>query len=85
MPDVLRLESAEEARASNSPTPRLTPRETEVLRLMADGLTTKAIAAQLNVHFKTAVCHRSRVLEKLCVSSTVSAVRWAIREGLITP
>ena len=63
----------------------LTKRETEVLRLMGDGLTTKAIGVQLGVTFKTAACHRGRILQKLGVESTVSAVRWAIREGLITP
>jgi len=63
--------------------PVLTARETQVLRLMADGLTTKVIAAQLNITFKTAACHRGRILQKLGVDSTVSAVRWAIREGLV--
>ena len=61
----------------------LTPREMDVLRLMADGLTTKAIAVHLNMRFKTAACHRNRVLQKVGVTSTVSAVRWAIRRGLI--
>ena len=63
----------------------LTPREIEVLRLMADGLSTKEIAARLSVTFKTAACHRYRVLQKLCVESTVSAVRWAIRQGIVEP
>jgi len=61
----------------------LTPREIQVLRLLADGLSTRAVAVQLNVAFKTAACHRYRILQKLGVESTVSAVRWAIREGLI--
>jgi DNA-binding NarL/FixJ family response regulator len=61
----------------------LTRRELEVLHLMAEGLTTKAIGAQLGVTFKTAACHRGRILQKLGVDSTVTAVRWAIREGLI--
>jgi len=63
----------------------LTARETEVLRLMADGLSTKAIAAQLTISFKTAACHRYRILQKLGVESTVSAVRWAIRAGIVLP
>jgi len=63
----------------------LTPRELEVLRLMAEGLTTKCIADRLSVRFKTAACHRSRVLQKLGVESTVSAVRWAIRQGIVEP
>ena len=65
--------------------PALTPREIEVLRLLADGLTTKAVAAVAKVTFKTAACHRSRILQKLGVDSTVSAVRWAIREGIVEP
>ena len=68
---------------SNAAYPQLTPREVEVFRLMADGLTTKDIASQLNVRFKTAACHRGRVLKKLGVTSTVAAVRWAIREGIV--
>jgi DNA-binding NarL/FixJ family response regulator len=55
----------------------------DVLRLMADGLTTRDIAGQLGMRFKTAACHRNRILQKLAVKSTVSAVRWAIRQGLI--
>ncbi len=62
---------------------RLTPREIDVLRQMAEGLTTKQIAFQLNIRFKTAACHRNRILDKLGVQSTVLAVRWAIRHGLV--
>jgi len=63
----------------------LTNRELEVLRLMAEGLRTREIAEQLDVSFKTAACHRYRVLQKLRVDSTVSAVRWAIRQGIVEP
>jgi DNA-binding NarL/FixJ family response regulator len=62
---------------------RLTSRETEVLRLMAAGLTTKAIANGLGIAFKTAACHRARILQKLDCESTVLAVRWAIRNGVV--
>ena len=70
------------APAVAEPSP-LTPREMDVLRLMADGLTTREIGAQLGMRFKTAACHRNRILQKVGVKSTVSAVRWAIRRGLI--
>jgi DNA-binding NarL/FixJ family response regulator len=63
----------------------LTKRELEVLNLMADGLTTKVIASKLGITFKTAACHRGRILQKLSVDSTVSAVRWAIRSGIVEP
>jgi DNA-binding NarL/FixJ family response regulator len=63
----------------------LTPREVGVLRLIAEGLSTKDIAAKLQIRFKTAVCHRSRILQKLNMHETVSVVRLAIRAGLIQP
>jgi two-component system, NarL family, response regulator NreC len=65
--------------------PILTRREVEVLHLMADGLTTKVIGERLGVTFKTAACHRGRILQKLGVDSTVAAVRWAIRTGIVRP
>jgi DNA-binding NarL/FixJ family response regulator len=63
----------------------LTKREREVLYLMAEGLTTKAIAGQLQIAFKTARHHRSNILTKLGVGTTVAAIRWAIRKRLIEP
>jgi DNA-binding NarL/FixJ family response regulator len=63
----------------------LTKREREVLCLMAEGLTTKSIARELGIGFKTARSHRSSILTKLSVGTTVAAVRWAIREGMIEP
>ncbi len=79
-PDAAGAVTAPERRQSP-----LTKREIQVLRLMAEGLTTKEIAEQLNLRFKTAACHRCRVLQKLNVTSTVTAVRWAIREGIVAP
>jgi DNA-binding NarL/FixJ family response regulator len=61
----------------------LTERETEVLKLMAEGLTTKQIATSLGIAFKTAACHRYRILEKLGVKTTVCAIRLAFRIGLV--
>lgn len=63
----------------------LTAREAEVLRLLADGLTSREIADRLRIGFKTATSHRNNILTKLGVHSTVSAVRWAIRKGIIEP
>jgi DNA-binding NarL/FixJ family response regulator len=63
----------------------LTSRELTVLKLMADGLSTKEISRALGVSFKTAATHRVHILGKLGVHETVSAVRWAIRAGLIEP
>lgn len=63
----------------------LSAREIEVLKLMAEGLTTKEIAQLLNIAFKTASSHRANILSKLGCHETVSAVRWAIRTGLVEP
>lgn len=71
--------------ATRSALSALTAREIEVLRLLADGFTTRAVAARLEISFKTAACHRYRILQKLGVESTVSAVRWAIRNGIVEP
>lgn len=63
----------------------LTIRELEVLRLIADGCTTKSIAQLLQITFKTARAYRFSIRKKLAVDSTVLAVRWAIRKGVIEP
>jgi DNA-binding CsgD family transcriptional regulator len=61
----------------------LTNREVEVLRSIAIGHSTKEIAYRLGISFKTAACHRYRVMEKLDIHDTANLVRYAIREGLI--
>ena len=61
----------------------LTKREVEVLRMIAEGLSTKQIAGQLNISFKTAVTHRSHLLQKLGMHESASLVRIAIESGLV--
>jgi DNA-binding CsgD family transcriptional regulator len=61
----------------------LTPRETEVLKLIAAGLSTKEIAASLGITFKTAACHRSRIMEKLDIHDVVSLVWYAIENKVV--
>jgi DNA-binding NarL/FixJ family response regulator len=63
----------------------LTPREREVLQLIAEGRTTKEVAQILGVSVKTAEFHRTRLMEKLDVHETASLVRYAIRRGVIQP
>jgi DNA-binding NarL/FixJ family response regulator len=65
--------------------PQLTQREKQVLILLAAGKSSKVVARDLGISFKTAVTHRAHILEKLDVHETVSAMRWAIRTGLIDP
>lgn len=62
---------------------RLTPREREVLQLVAEGKTTKEIAAILNVSVKTADAHRTRLMQRLDIHDVAGLTRYAIRTGLI--
>jgi two-component system, NarL family, response regulator LiaR len=63
----------------------LTPRELEVLRLIAGGLQNKAIAAELHLSEKTVKTHVSAVLRKLGVTDRTQAAMYAVREGLAEP
>lgn len=61
----------------------LTPREQEILRLLAEGLSTKEIGEKLFISPKTVENHRSNILSKLDLHSTVELVRYAAKYGLI--
>jgi two-component system response regulator NreC len=63
----------------------LSSRERQVLQLVAEGKTTKEIAAVLGVSIKTADSHRARIMRKLDIHDTAGLVRFAIRRGLIHP
>lgn len=62
----------------------LTARERQVLQLMAEGKSTKAIAAALYVGKKTVDTHRANIMAKLNVDNVADLVKYAIREGLTT-
>ncbi len=63
----------------------LTDREREVLQLIAEGLSSKEIAAMLGVTLKTIDSHRSNLMEKLDIHKVSGLVRFAIRAGLVEP
>jgi DNA-binding NarL/FixJ family response regulator len=63
----------------------LTPRELEVLKLIAEGHTSKEIASMLVISIKTVDRHRTNMLEKLGMRDRVELTRYAIRRGLIEP
>ena len=65
-----------------SPLSVLTPREREVLQLIAEGLTLKKIAATLCVSPKTIETHREQIMRKLNASSVAELTKYAVREGL---
>jgi DNA-binding NarL/FixJ family response regulator len=62
---------------------QLTPRERDILRLLADGLTKKEIATTLKISVNTVSTHLQRVYEKLHVGTNTGAVAKALREGII--
>lgn len=64
------------------PSSVLTPREREVLQLLAEGNSTKDIASHLNVSVKTVETHRQHIMEKLGLHSIAELTKYAIREGL---
>ncbi len=72
------LEEGDDGTASE-----LTPRELEVVKLIAEAYTNKQIAQTLNVSEKTVESHRGNVLAKLGMRDRVELVRYAIRRGLI--
>jgi len=64
-------------------TSRLTPRQTEVLRLIASGRSMKEAAAILNVSTRTVAFHKYRIMQHLHITSSAALIQFAMREGLI--
>jgi DNA-binding NarL/FixJ family response regulator len=62
---------------------RLTPRQREILQLMAEGHTTQDIALILNISPKTVETHRAQLMERLGIYDVPGLVRYAIRSGII--
>jgi DNA-binding NarL/FixJ family response regulator len=63
----------------------LTPREREVVQLVAEGRTNKEVATTLNISVKTAETHRTNIMRKLDCHSLSELVRYAIRNKIIDP
>ncbi|MFO0891184.1 MAG: response regulator transcription factor [Isosphaeraceae bacterium] len=70
-----------EAEASGA----LTPRQREILTMIAEGQSTKAIARRLTISVKTVEAHRSQLMERLQIHDVAGLVRYAIRTGLVSP
>jgi len=80
-PDLARVTSM--AKSTSSSTHGLTPREVEVLGLVATGKTNKAIATELSLSEKTVDRHLSNIFDKLAVNSRAAATAYAFQNGLL--
>jgi DNA-binding NarL/FixJ family response regulator len=78
--DVIRLEDPPKSRLST-----LSPREHELLRVLAKGLSLKEAAAVLGISYKTADKQKASLMAKLDIHDRVELARFAIREGLVEP
>ncbi|TMA25144.1 MAG: response regulator transcription factor [Deltaproteobacteria bacterium] len=70
---------------AGTPLEVLTPRQREVLQLIAEGLSTKEIAQRLQLGVKTVETHRTELMERLRIHGVAGLVRYAIRVGLVHP
>jgi DNA-binding NarL/FixJ family response regulator len=75
----------ERAAAQTGAPGALTPREREVVQLLAEGKGNKEVAGALGVSVHTAETHRANVMRKLDLHSLTDVVRYAIRNGMIAP
>jgi len=76
-------DNAEENSETQDPYSTLTAREQEVMRMLAEGLNAKEVAAQLYISPKTVENHRTNLMKKLDLHSSVELVRYAAKLGLI--
>jgi DNA-binding NarL/FixJ family response regulator len=63
----------------------LTPRQREILQLVAEGKSTKDVARLLDLSVKTVEAHRGQIMERLEIHDLAGLVRYAIRTGLVSP
>jgi DNA-binding NarL/FixJ family response regulator len=82
--DILRKDEPEPEPVLE-PIDKLTPREREVLRLVADGLSSREIAVALKIGQKTVETHRANIAQKLKLKSVAEMVRFAVRYKMIEP
>ena len=79
------LRSGRHAAADSAVVPRLTPREREIIQLLAEGHRNKKIAQMLGISIKTVETHRTALMRKIGVKSIVELVRYAVRNYLTDP
>jgi DNA-binding NarL/FixJ family response regulator len=72
-----------EPEAADNPVEILTPRQREILQLVAEGRSTKEVATLLTLSIKTVEAHRSQIMDRLDIHDLPGLVRFAIRTGLV--
>ena len=77
----MRAERGEPAAAAGA----LSPRQREVLQLIAEGRSTREIAERLNLSVKTVETHRAQLMQRLEIYDVAGLTRYALRAGLIDP
>ncbi len=82
MGDDLRLARGEAGGARN-PLDSLTPRQRQILKLVAEGHSTRGIAERLSISIKTVETHRAQLMERLGIRDVAGLTRFAVRNGLI--
>ncbi len=70
-------------RTLGKPVHQLTPRQREVLQLLAEGRSMKEAATILHVSARTVAFHKYRMMDQLQVQSTAALIQFAVREGLV--
>lgn len=73
--------------ANDSPTPLdpITPRQRQILQLVAEGHSTRSIADRLSISIKTVETHRAQIMDRLGIRDVAGLTRFALRNGLISP
>lgn len=66
-----------------SPSQSLSAREFQILRMLAQGMSVNQIAEQLVISNKTVSTHKTRLMEKMCFTTSTDLVRYALKEGLV--
>ena len=82
-PDALKSPAAARAAPQGGGAAALTPREVEILGMMAEGMSNRTIAARLGISSHTVKFHVASILEKLGAGSRTEAVTFGVRQGLI--
>jgi DNA-binding NarL/FixJ family response regulator len=86
-PEISRQVVEQFTRAAAEPDPLagLTPRQREILQLVAEGKSSKEVATLLDLSTKTVEAHRAQIMDRLGLHDVTALVRFAIRVGLISP